>query len=130
MLQQGISTTKARNDYSKDRQFRKLLLLQSEKKVKVIRDGIQDQVSSWDLLVGDVVRLDPGDEVPADGIFISGNNLAVDESPLTGETIPMRKSEKKPFMFSGTQISEGNGLMIVTTVGKYSCAGMKNIYNR
>ncbi|KAI9182980.1 hypothetical protein H9P43_003896 [Blastocladiella emersonii ATCC 22665] len=118
-----VLTVTAGNDYSKDKKFKKLLLLQSDKKTKVIRGGKKDQVSSWDVLVGDLVELVVGDEVPADGIFVRGNRLVVDESPLTGESIPVKKSAKSPFMFSGCQVSEGTGLMLVTSVGARSSGG-------
>jgi Ca2+-transporting ATPase len=98
-----VLSVTAGNDWSKDRKFKKLLLLQTDKKCRVIRGGIKNEISSWDILVGDVVELVVGDEVPADGIFISGNRLVIDESPLTGETIPMKKSSQSPFLFSGCQ---------------------------
>lgn len=64
-----------------------------------------------------------GDEVPADGLFVTGNGLVIDESPLTGETIPVRKSVQHPFIFSGCQVAEGTGLMLVTAVGIHSSGG-------
>ncbi|KAI8835105.1 hypothetical protein BC829DRAFT_448239 [Chytridium lagenaria] len=118
-----VLSVTAGNDYQKDLKFKKLLLLQSDKRVKVIRGGIKDEVSSWDIMVGDVVDLSTGDEVPADGIFISGNRLVVDESPLTGESLPVKKSSQTPFMFSGCQVSEGNGKFLVTGVGVRSSGG-------
>ncbi len=100
-----------------------MLLLQSDKRVKVVRSGLVEQISSWDLLVGDVVELLPGDEVPADGLLLRGSRLVIDESPLTGESIPVRKSAEAPFMFSGCQVSEGTALILVTGVGVRSSAG-------
>jgi Ca2+-transporting ATPase len=64
-----------------------------------------------------------GDEVPADGIFVRGNRCVVDESPLTGESIPVKKGPQAPFLFSGCQVSEGSGLMLVTSVGPRSSGG-------
>ncbi|KAI8908577.1 hypothetical protein EDD86DRAFT_227293 [Gorgonomyces haynaldii] len=113
----------AGNDYSKDRKFKKLMLLQTDKKCRVIRSGQKFEISSWDLFVGDVVELVVGDEVPADGIYIDGNGLVVDESPLTGETVPVKKNAKSPFCFSGCQVSEGVGTMLVTGVGVHSSGG-------
>ena len=113
----------AGNDYSKDKKFKKLLLLQSDKKVKVLRDGLVDQISTWDILVGDIIKLAPGDEVPADGLYISGTYMKVDESPLTGETEPSAKSDLNPFMFSGCQVCEGSGIMVATGVGVKSSGG-------
>jgi Ca2+-transporting ATPase len=96
-----VLTVVSTNDYLKDQKFKKLLLLQSDKRCKVIRSGFKDEISSWDLLVGDLVALASGDEVPADGIFVSGLGLQLDESPLTGETEPVKKHERSPFLFSG-----------------------------
>eukprot|EP00002_Diphylleia_rotans_P019864 TRINITY_DN383_c0_g1_i2.p1 TRINITY_DN383_c0_g1~~TRINITY_DN383_c0_g1_i2.p1 ORF type:complete len:984 (+),score=239.28 TRINITY_DN383_c0_g1_i2:185-3136(+) len=118
-----VVTVVAGNDYSKEKKFKALLMMQSDKKVKLIRAGLKDQRSSWDLLAGDVVELQQGDEIPADGMFIDGINVSVDESPLTGESIPVKKSAKQPFMFSGCQVNEGSCTMLVTTVGQYSTGG-------
>jgi Ca2+-transporting ATPase len=118
-----VLTVTAGNDYSKDKKFKKLLLLQSDKKTKLIRGGKVDQVSSWDLLVGDIVELVVGDEIPADGIFIKGNRVVIDESPLTGESVGVKKTNKAPFLFSGCQVSEGTLSMLVTAVGPRSSGG-------
>eukprot|EP00002_Diphylleia_rotans_P007462 TRINITY_DN169_c0_g6_i1.p1 TRINITY_DN169_c0_g6~~TRINITY_DN169_c0_g6_i1.p1 ORF type:complete len:975 (-),score=213.50 TRINITY_DN169_c0_g6_i1:176-3100(-) len=118
-----VVTVVAGNDYSKEKKFKELLMLQSDKKVKLIRGGVKDQRSSWDLVVGDVVELQQGDEIPADGLFIEGMNVTVDESPLTGESLPVKKSTNHPFMFSGCQINEGSCTMLITTVGAYSTGG-------
>lgn len=98
-----VLSVTAGNDWSKDRKFKKLMLLQSDKKVRVIRGGIKNEISSWDILVGDVVELICGDEVPADGVYVTGNRLIIDESPLTGETFPVKKDFNAPFLFSGCQ---------------------------
>jgi Ca2+-transporting ATPase len=98
-----VLSVTAGNDWSKDRKFKKLLLLQTDKKCRVIRGDVKNEISSWDILVGDVIELVVGDEVPADGIFITGNRLMIDESPLTGETQPLRKHADAPFLFSGCQ---------------------------
>lgn len=118
-----VLTVSAGNDYHKDKKFKKLMLLQSDKKTKVVRGGIKEEVSSWDLVVGDIVELSVGDEIPADGLFLRGNQLVVDESPLTGESLPVRKDSKQPFIFSGCQINEGNAYMVVTAVGLNSSGG-------
>lgn len=118
-----VLSVTAGNDYSKDKKFKKLLLLQSDKKSKLLRDGKVDQTSSWEIVVGDIIELQPGDEVPADGLYVSGNRLSIDESPLTGETIPVKKTADSPFMFSGCQVGEGSGFMMVTAVGPKSSAG-------
>ncbi|TPX31173.1 hypothetical protein SmJEL517_g05411 [Synchytrium microbalum] len=118
-----VLSVTAGNDYSKDKKFKKLLLMQSDKRTRVMRAGITDQVSSWDVLVGDLVVLETGDEVPADGLFVRGNRLVLDESPLTGESLPVKKNPSSPFMFSGCQVAEGSGIMLVTAVGPRSSGG-------
>ncbi|KND04245.1 calcium-translocating P-type ATPase, PMCA-type [Spizellomyces punctatus DAOM BR117] len=118
-----VLSVTAGNDWSKDRKFKKLLLLQSDKRTKVIRGGMKDQISSWDVLVGDLVEVVVGDEIPADGLYVRGNRLVVDESPLTGESVPVKKSPAAPYMFSGCQVSEGSGVMLVTGVGPRSSGG-------
>jgi Ca2+-transporting ATPase len=55
-----VLSVTAGNDYSKDKKFKKLLLLQTDKKVKVIRSGFKDQISSWDILVGDIIEINLG----------------------------------------------------------------------
>jgi Ca2+-transporting ATPase len=111
------------NNYLKERKFRAIMLLQGQRMVKVRRDGKILQILNSDVLVGDIVQLESGDEIPADGLFIEGNRFAVDESPLTGETIPVKKSELRPFVFAGTQVAEGSGTVLVTTVGALSTGG-------
>ena len=118
-----VLSVTAGNDYSKDKKFKKLLLLQSDKKTKVVRGGKRDGISSWDLIVGDLVELNVGDEVPADGLFVKGDQLVIDESPLTGESLPVKKNAKSPFLFSGCQVGEGNAYMLVTAVGNKSSGG-------
>lgn len=113
----------AGNDWSKDRKFKKLLLLQTDKKCRTTRGGVKFELSSWDIYVGDLIELVVGDEVPADGIFVQGNGLVIDESPLTGETVPVKKNSNAPFIFSGCQVAEGSGFMIVTAVGMNSSGG-------
>lgn len=95
--------------------------------VKVIRDGVITQVPRKDIVVGDIVILGTGDEVPADGVLIDSVALSINESTLTGE--PLIKKSHLPEEFKndvtyptnhvmrGTTVVEGNGTMEVTAVG-------------
>ncbi|XP_065740914.1 plasma membrane calcium-transporting ATPase 2 isoform X13 [Phocoena phocoena] len=66
-----------------------------------------------------------GDLLPADGLFIQGNDLKIDESSLTGESDQVRKSvDKDPMLLSGTHVMEGSGRMVVTAVGVNSQTGI------
>lgn len=59
-------------------------------------------------------------QVTADGVYISGHGLVVDEASLTGESEPLRKNEERPFIRCGTQVTEGDGKMLVSAVGVHS----------
>ncbi|XP_060177443.1 putative calcium-transporting ATPase 11, plasma membrane-type [Lycium barbarum] len=105
------------SDYRQSLQFRDL---DKEKKkifIQVTRDGSRQKVSVYDLVVGDVVHLSIGDLVPADGIFISGYSLLIDQSSLSGESAPISIYEGRPFLLSGTKVKDGSAKMLVTTVG-------------
>ncbi|CAN4106603.1 unnamed protein product [Withania somnifera] len=82
-----------------------------------LQDGSRQKVPIYDLVVGDIVHLSIGDLVPAEGIFISGYSLLIDQSSLSGESIPVSISEKRPFLLSGTKVQDGSAKMLVTTVG-------------
>ncbi len=76
--------------------------------VKVIRDGAEKRISSKALVVGDLMLLFEGDRVCADALIISSKSLAVDESTVTGESVPVDKNEGDSLL-SGTLISRGHG---------------------
>ncbi|CAA6670351.1 unnamed protein product [Spirodela intermedia] len=84
---------------------------------QVVRGGRRIEVSIFDLVVGDVIPLKIGDQVPADGLFISGYSLAIDESSMTGESKIVHKNLKAPFLMSGCKVADGYGTMLVTAVG-------------
>ncbi|SAL98862.1 hypothetical protein [Absidia glauca] len=79
------------NDFQKEKQFRKLNAKKEDRTVKATRDGSIVLISVHDVLVGDILHLEPGDIVAADGIFIEGHNLKCDESAATGESDAVRK---------------------------------------
>ncbi|CAL9236485.1 unnamed protein product [Arabidopsis halleri] len=105
------------SDYKQSLQFRDLDREKKKIIVQVTRDGNRQEISIHDLVVGDVVHLSIGDQVPADGIFISGYNLEIDESSLSGESEPSHVNKEKPFLLSGTKVQNGSAKMLVTTVG-------------
>jgi len=116
----------AANDWSKERQFLALQAqLDDEGTISVLRNGLSEKVLLHDILVGDLIQLGYGDILPADGIYLTGNDLSVDESTLTGESDHMKKSlEKDPMLLSGTSVMEGGCKMMVTAVGPNSQAGI------
>lgn len=107
--------------------------LQSLKKLsgpeaKVLRDGAVIQVPARELVVGDVILLEAGDMIPADGRLIENASLKVDESALTGESIAVDKSidaipseiplgDRTNMIFSGSFVTYGRGRAVITDVG-------------
>ncbi len=113
------------NDFNKDRKFRKLEAVKDDRKVKVLRDGAKCEVSTYDIVVGDIAFLSTGDWIPADMVLLVGHSLAVDESAMTGESNAIKKSiNEKPFCFSGTKVMEGEATCLVLAVGELSQWGI------
>ncbi|XP_053233628.1 plasma membrane calcium-transporting ATPase 2 isoform X8 [Podarcis raffonei] len=114
------------NDWSKEKQFRGLQSrIEQEQKFTVVRGGQVIQIPVAEIVVGDVAQIKYGDLLPADGVYIQGNDLKIDESSLTGESDQVRKSvDKDPMLLSGTHVMEGSGRMVVTAVGVNSQTGI------
>lgn len=132
----------AGNDWQKELRFVKLNKKKEDRMIRVIRSGKTQEVPIADLLVGDLVLLEPGDMIPADGILVSGHNIKCDESSATGETDTMKKmsgfdamtayesrvdgltrGKVDPFILSGSKVLEGIGTYVVTAVGPNSLFG-------
>ena len=111
------------NNYSKERQYRKLNAVKNNKIVKVLRDGKYQEISVFDIVVGDIVCLETGDQIPADGIVICSTDLRVDESGMTGETDEIKKSPDSPFLVGSCLVTAGSGRQLITGVGIYSVYG-------
>nr|KJB63940.1 hypothetical protein B456_010G025500 [Gossypium raimondii] len=107
----------ATSDYRQSLQFRDLDKEKKKITVQVTRDGLRQKISIFDLLPGDIVHLAIGDQVPADGLFISGFSVLINESSLTGESEPVSVNSRNPFLLSGTKVQDGSCKMLVTTVG-------------
>ncbi|XP_052181723.1 calcium-transporting ATPase 9, plasma membrane-type [Diospyros lotus] len=107
----------ATSDYRQSLQFQNLNEEKRNIRLEVVRGGRREKVSIYDIVVGDVVPLKIGDQVPADGILISGHSLAIDESSMTGESKIVHKDQRTPFLISGCKVSDGAGIMLVTGVG-------------
>ena len=122
------------------RKFDVLTALDEEQPVKVLRDGIIQQVARHDVVVGDVVIVETGDEIPADGELFEAVDLQVDESSLTGETLttkecvtPNTSSESegdkdagaypRHLLLRSSMVMSGNGRYFVTAVGDHTEIG-------
>ncbi|MDZ7718913.1 MAG: cation-transporting P-type ATPase [Balneolaceae bacterium] len=97
-------------------------------KIRVRRDGTEEEVDTESLVPGDIIVLESGDLVPADVRIIESNNLQVNESALTGESVPVQKktepvdsdsvlAEQSCKAFKGTVVTDGSGLGVVTGTG-------------
>lgn len=127
------------NDWQKEKAFVKLNAKKEDREVKVFRSGKSYMINVHDVLVGDVLHLEPGDLVPVDGIFIEGHDLKCDESSATGESDALKKTSGHevmkqleaggnhknldPFIISGAKVLEGMGTFLVTSVGEKSSFG-------
>ncbi|CAL5395390.1 unnamed protein product [Camellia sinensis] len=113
-----VIAVSAGSNFKQSRQFLKLSKVSNNIQVDVVRNGRRQQVSIFEIVVGDVVCLKIGDQVPADGLFIDGYSLQVDESSMTGESEHVEVNlNGNPFLFSGTKVVDGFGRMLVTSLG-------------
>jgi Ca2+-transporting ATPase len=111
----------------------------SSPRALVLRDGEQLRVAGRDVVAGDVILLVEGDRVPADGALVDAVNLTVDESALTGEAVPVRKTatsidaatgaigepggDGTPWVYSGTLVVKGRGIAVVASTGARTVLG-------
>ncbi|NLI76868.1 MAG: cation-translocating P-type ATPase [Candidatus Riflebacteria bacterium] len=120
------------NEFKAQGEFRLLVQAREEVPAKVIRDGEVKVVSRGELVVDDILLVATGDEIPADGLVLESLSLAVDQSRLTGETVPCGKSaEARPGspppgpgdysdpwrVFRGTIVADGHGTIQLQAVG-------------
>ncbi|KAA8537850.1 hypothetical protein F0562_027570 [Nyssa sinensis] len=107
----------ATSDYKQSLQFKDLDREKKKIIIQVTRNGYRQKISIYDLLPGDIVHLTVGDQVPADGLFVSGFSMLINESSLSGESEPVNVNAENPFLLSGTKVQDGSCKMLVTTVG-------------
>ncbi|MGB0757273.1 MAG: cation-translocating P-type ATPase [Patescibacteria group bacterium] len=103
-------------------------------KVKVIREGAMHEVEVSTIVPGDIIFLESGDKIPADGRVLYSNNLLTNEASLTGESLPQHKSEptledsttlaeRQNMLYSGTVVSGGEGRVVITATGSHTELG-------
>ncbi len=110
-----------------DREFEILNKVNDDEPVQVIRDGNVIAIPKKDVVVGDIVILNTGEEIPADGELLEATTLSVDESTLTGEPSCAKTTDEAHFdadatfpsnhVLRGTKVMEGHGVMKVYAVG-------------
>jgi P-type Ca2+ transporter type 2C len=106
-----------------------------EATARVRRDGVETEIPAEQLVVDDVVLIAAGDEVAADGRIVASSSLQIDESALTGESVPAAKDaealpdndlgagDQANMAFMHTPVTHGSGVMIVTSVGGNTRSG-------
>ena len=122
------------SEHRSDREFEVLNAQKESIRAKVVRQGEVHVVPLEEVVVGDLVVLEMGDELPADGRVAKAAELLVDQSLLTGESEPVRKvvpseddagdgPDQPGCVYRGTQVVDGAGLMVVTDVGDLTMIG-------
>lgn len=114
-------------EYKADKEFMILNQVNDDEPVKVIRNSKVLEIARKDVVVGDVVILSCGDEIPADGLLLESVSLDVDESMLTGEPLCHKTVDEAHFnkdatfpsnaVMKGTKVMNGNGVFRVSAVG-------------
>ena len=104
------------SEYGSEKAFEKLQEESSKIKCRVLRNNKIEEINIEDVVVGDIVLLESGDKIPADGEIIEGE-ISVDESSLTGETKEVYKNIEEKLVFRGTIVYSKQAKMIVTKVG-------------
>ena len=122
------------SEYKSDKEFEVLNAQKESLRAKTMRDGEIRTLALEEIVVGDLVLLEMGDEIPADGRLVKANELFVDQSLMTGESEPVRKQavgdeitaegpDQPGCLYRGTQVTDGAGQMVVTDVGDMTMIG-------
>src|SRR5439155_14265692 len=130
LLEAGVAVL---SEYKSDGEFEILNAQEEKLLVKVVRDGAFHTVGMEEVVVGDHVVLEMGDEIPADGRLLKATDLYVDQSLMTGESEAVRKAarpaddadgpEQPGCLYRGTQVVDGVGHMVVSEVGDATYLG-------
>lgn len=120
-------------EWDAQRRFRRLNRVNDEEPVRVVRNGQRLEIARREVVVGDVVIIENGETIPADGKLVEAVSLSVNESTLTGEPETSKTCDPKAFnheatypsnfVLRGTTVIDGYGTMVVTAVGDRSEAG-------
>ncbi len=111
------------NEYRSSKEFDVLNAHRDDVAIKVIRDGHPASIPSRDIVVGDLILLEAGDAVPADGWMITSDDLCNDDSAFTGETEPVTKNAGDKIL-KGTYVTAGKGQTIAAAVGDSAQMGV------
>nr|XP_043611235.1 calcium-transporting ATPase 12, plasma membrane-type-like [Erigeron canadensis] len=104
--------------FFQERQFDSLPKRSNNAKIDAIREGRRQKVLVSDVVVGDIVCLSVGDQIPANGLIINGHSLLINVSRMTGETKYIHDGgTDTAFLYSGSKVADGNARMLVISVG-------------
>ena len=120
-------------EYQADKEFAILNKVNDDEPVEVIRDSNTTLIPRREVVVGDIVVINTGEEIPADGELIEATLLNVDESTLTGEPMCAKTTVASEFdsqatfpsnhVMKGTKVMEGHGIMRVLAIGDHTEQG-------
>ena len=127
-------------EHAAEKEFEILNKMTDDQLVMVIRDNNTTEIPRKDVVVGDIVVINTGDEVPADGNLLKSTSLGIDESTLTGEPLchksedPAQMDDQATFptnvVLRGTKVVEGHGVMEVTAIGDATECGKVYVASR
>ncbi|CAL5988856.1 Calcium-transporting_ATPase [Hexamita inflata] len=118
-----VSMVASINYFQYEKQLYWLNAVNDAKNVQVVRGGQQQSISIYDLVVGDILEVNQGDQILVDGLITTTQLIKFDESFITGETEMMLKTDQKPWIIAGSLVHEGSGRMLVTAVGNNATHG-------
>ena len=112
-----VVAVSAVSNFKQSKQFDKLSTKRSDIRVEIVRERRRQPISIFEVVVGDIVCLKIGDQIPADGLFLEGHSLMVDESSMTGESDHIEIHETRyPFLLSGTKVILHNYTFIISFI--------------
>lgn len=97
----------------------------TEPLVTVVRDGMEKNIRTRELVPGDIIKLEEGNKIPADALIVQANDLTINEAVITGESVPVEKNEaaSEPVIYQGTTINSGLCYARVTATGNNTALG-------
>lgn len=113
MLATGISFI---NEYRSGKEFDVLNAERDKMMVKAVRDGLPTSIEARYVVVGDMIMVEAGDAIPADGYLIISDDIHVDDSMFTGESEPVEK-QKGDVVLKGSFLTTGRGMLLAAAVG-------------
>lgn len=118
-----VAVVQAQTNYAQQQSFIEINKLKNSFEVTVLRQGREKQIKSTEVLKGDILCLKSGDAIAADALYISGQDLKVNNSAQTGESDAIPIHEKMPFLLGGSAVETGFGNALVVSIGAKSRSG-------